>query len=260
MAKGDTTGTATKLVADRNADAPWDSFDSDAYYSHNYGHLRADDKQIITLVADFFQRADRRYGRSQQLARAIDVGSGTNLYPALTMLPYASEITLFERAFSNREWLSHSLKQPQVSWEREFWAAISRGRDAYERIGKPIDTLAGLAQIVKGNVFNLAPGQYGLGTMFFVAESITSRTDEFQRATRSFVGSLVSGAPFAAAFMCNSAGYLVADQYFPACSVDQKDVEASLAPVARIEQIETVDSNDLRDGYCGMIVATGWKR
>lgn len=259
MVPSETTGVVTE-VADRNADAPWDSFDSDAYFSHNYGHLRKDDAQIIEIVADFFQSADRRAGRSVRLAHAIDVGSGANLYPALTMLPYASKITLFERAFSNREWLSGALKQPQQSWKREFWAEISEGRDAYEKINNPLDTLAGLANVVKGNVFNLESGQYGMGTMFFVAESITARKDEFRRATRMFIGSLVRGAPFAAAFMRRSAGYWVADQYFPACSVDKKDVEVSLAPVARIEEIKTVESHDLRDGYSGMIVATGWKR
>jgi hypothetical protein len=72
-------------VADRfavlgNADVDWDSFDSSYYFEHNYGHLRPDDAAIIRMVTSFFSR--RLTGRAG--ARAIDVGTGPNLYPALT--------------------------------------------------------------------------------------------------------------------------------------------------------------------------------
>jgi hypothetical protein len=261
------TGTTT-TVASRHADVPrggnaefqWDSFDSEAYYSHNYDHLRKDDAQIIRIVSDYFQSHDRRSGRSAQLVKAIDVGSGTNLYPALTMLPYASEITLFEHAYTNREWLVDSLTHPQKSWKQEFWAEIAEDRPAYENIRNPLDTLATRARIERGNVFELAPAQYGMGTMFFVAESITARNDEFRRATRKFVDSLLPNAPFAAAFMSGSAGYYVAGLRFPACAIGEKDIRTCLEPAARIDDIRTVESNDLREGYCGMIVATGRKR
>src|SRR4051795_6829954 len=68
-----------------NAEVPWDKFDSAAYFAHNYAELRADDAEIIRVVAGFFDR----YGAYRERERAIDVGPGTNLYPALTMLPFA---------------------------------------------------------------------------------------------------------------------------------------------------------------------------
>ncbi|MFF5076838.1 SCO2525 family SAM-dependent methyltransferase [Actinoplanes sp. NPDC000266] len=237
-----------------NGDVDWDSFDSAAYFSNNYGELRADDARIITIVADFFART-----MSRMPERAIDVGSGTNLYPALTMLPYAGRITLFERAFTNRAWLEKELSEPHGSWW-QFWEAISDRRPSYGPINRPLDVLRSRAAVERGNVFALPPWQYDIGTMFFVAESITTRIDEFQRATRCFVNALRPGAPFAAAFMRNSSGYVVGGQYFPACSVDESDVSRALAPIARNVDIETVESNDLRDGYCGMMVATGRKK
>jgi hypothetical protein len=261
-------GLAAGLVAPApgvaNDDAPWDRFDSDEYFWHNYGHLRHDDGEIIKIVADFFVHCfDRgQPGKSQprKLANAIDVVSGTNLYPALTMLPFASKLTLFERSHSNRQWLIDALVKPQSSWRDEFWDAIATDRPTYQTIKDPLDVLAGRAWVTKGNVFALGPDRYDLGTMFFVAESITTRYDEFCRATEHFVDSLVPGAPFAAAFMCRSKGYFVGTTFFPACSIDDADVERCLAPVARMSQIKRIDSDDLRDGYSGMIVATGWKR
>ncbi len=237
-----------------NADYEWDTFDSAAYFDHNYGSLRDDDEEIIEIVADFFQAANPKWR-----ARAIDVGAGANLYPALTMLPFAAEVLLYERAFTNREWLEAQLQKPYESWW-QFWSQVNAGRRAYETIKNPFDLLSRRAKVVKGNIFSLRPGQFDIGTMFFVAESITTRDDEFIRATQSFVNSLVPQAPFAAAFMRNSSGYRVGNRTFPACSVDERDVRRALEPVAQDVRIETVDSKDLRDGYCGMMVATGRKR
>jgi hypothetical protein len=239
-----------------NGDVDWDRFESALYFDHNYGRLRRDDEQIIDLVADYFQS---RKGRDGWRDKAIDVGSGANLYPALTMLPFTSEVTLYERATSNCNWLRREKARPNDSWQ-QFWSHIAAGREAYQAIKQPFDLLSRRAQVVKGNVFNLPQAQYDIGTMFFVAESITTRDDEFERATRAFVNSLKPGSPFAAAFMKDSSGYTVGNVSFPACSVDETHVTRALAKVAQHVTITTVESNDLREGYGGMIVATGRKR
>jgi hypothetical protein len=258
---GDSSINATlSALGARNSDVPWDSFNSLEYYWHNYGHLRDDDHQIIGIVADFFVHCFDRSAPPKRLAKAIDVGTGTNLYPALTMLPYSSSVTLFERSFPNRQWLTDQLARPHSTWQEEFWPVIAADRGVCLDIRNPLGLLHDRAEVTKGNLFELKPDQYDLGTMFFVAESITTRDDEFRRAIQLFVGSLMPGAPFAATFMRRSQGYYVGDTLFPACSIVEDDVRACLAPVARIRDIETVESHGLRDGYSGMIVATGWKR
>ena len=75
--------------------------------------------------------------------------------------------------------------------------------------------------MVKGNLFDLPTDRFHVGTMFFVAESITEQADEFELALRAFTRSLKRGAPFAAAFMRNSTGYTVNDRDFPALRVDR---------------------------------------
>ncbi|WP_203817973.1 SCO2525 family SAM-dependent methyltransferase [Paractinoplanes ferrugineus] len=261
MPDDETGAAAVADVADHvihqtgNADVDWDQFDSQAYFAHNYGSLRKDDAEIISIMADFFAAnlSDSTIGH------AIDVGSGTNLYPALTMLPYASRVTLYERAHTNRDWLRHSLERPQSTW-LQFWDQIASDRPGYQRITRPLELLADRAEVTRGNVFDLKANRYHMGTMFFVAESITTRDDEFRRATRLFVDSLVPNSPFAAAFMLDSSGYVVAGRHFPACMVSENDVRGALEPVARRVEIRMVDSNDLRDGYGGMMVATGRKK
>src|SRR5690242_11120132 len=73
----------------RNAEAPWDEFSSDAYWLHNYAQLQPVDQEIIRRVSSFFlETVGARPPGQRRVERAIDVGSGTNLYPALLMLPW----------------------------------------------------------------------------------------------------------------------------------------------------------------------------
>jgi NNMT/PNMT/TEMT family protein len=263
VAKADPPVSVSPAVLDRpdpddtlgNQDFAWDAFDSAEYFQRNYESLRDDDAQIINMVADFFHAT----GPEQWRQRALDVGSGANLYPALTMLPFASEVTLCERSHRNRVWLEQELAQPHSSW-KDFWRQIGAHRPQYDRIAEPLDLLKHNATVLKGNIFTLKPNQFDIGTMFFVAESITTRMAEFERATQAFVRSLVPKAPFAAAFMRRSTGYSVGPNQFGACSVTEQDVERCLATEALIKDIQIVESHDLRDGYSGMIVATGRKR
>lgn len=263
MANDDLPVLSSPAVLDRpisgallgNQDFAWDAFDSDEYFQRNYESLRKDDAEIINIVADFFHTT----GPEQWRENALDVGSGANLYPALTMLPFASKVTLCERSHRNREWLQQELADPHVSW-KDYWQEIGARRPQYQRIAKPFDLLKSNAEVCKGNIFTLTPNQFAIGTMFFVAESITTRKDEFERATRAFVRSLVPKAPFAAAFMRGSTGYSVGTNRFGAYAVTEEDVERCLATEALIKDIQVVESHDLRDGYTGMIVATGRKR
>jgi hypothetical protein len=238
-----------------NEDFDWDGFDPEEYFKHNYAGLRRDDAQIIEIVADFFQGC----ASFRRRERGIDVGTGANLYPALSMLPFADNLTLCEHALPNRRWLKSQLQAPAESW-MAFWDAISRGRSKYQAIGRPLRLLDDKAEVERGSIFDLRPGYYDIGTMFFVAESITTRRDEFRQAGERFVNSLVTGAPFAAAFMRRSKGYHVGRHLFPACSIDEDDVRSCFADIAEIVHVEVVESHGLRPGYEGMIVLTGVNR
>src|SRR6266536_2372304 len=104
----------------RNSDFAWDSFDSCSYLTHNYGTLRDDDRQIVEGVRDFFAPLDPAMVR-----QGLDVGSGTNLYPALTMLPLCDKITLWEYASSNVRWLRREVRRYSQSWDG-FWDLLSQ--------------------------------------------------------------------------------------------------------------------------------------
>jgi len=214
--------------------------------------LRDDDRQIIEIVRDFFATLDLPSHR-----HGIDVGAGTNLYPALTMLPLCDEITLYEYATSNVSWLQREIQSYSPSWD-PFWDLLTK-EPLYKSIESPREVLAARARIETGSVFDLPELRWNIGTMSFVAESISSELSEFQAALGSFLRSLRPGAPFAAAFMENSLGYDVSTHRFPAVAITAEDVETCLAGYAEDLEIRRIGTTSprLRDGYEGMILAIG---
>jgi hypothetical protein len=204
-------------------------------------------------VRDFF--SSTLAGRS--VKQGIDVGAGANLYPAMSMLPYCERITLWERGAANVKWLKEQIEGGySQSWDRFWDVLVTRRR--YRAVENPRAAMREKAWARNGDLFKLPPRQWDLGTMFFVAESISDRKHEFRDATRRFVASLRPGAPFAAAFMENSSGYDVGSLRFPAVAVRTADVENCLSPLAHdVRTLTVARLKDRRDGYDGMILALG---
>lgn len=248
-----------------NADVSWDSFDPAAYIDHNYRYLRSDDEEIVQIVrdhfGDHFRREPVRPGRA---VTGIDVGAGANLYPALAMLPWCDRITLYERSAANVGYLRGQLGRYDEHWD-PFWQVLRKesayaelSEDPRERFGRTVD-------VVEGDLFDLdrQPGRWSMGTMFFVAESMSTSHQEFETAMERFMLALEPGAPFATAFMEGSQGYSVGEHDFPACSVSEAEVRKSLSSfVDGTVDIRPIGmpGGALRPGYEGMIVACGRRR
>jgi serine/threonine protein kinase len=239
-----------------NADVPWDSFDPSAYLEHNYRQLRDDDWSTIKIVRDFFARAQAD-GRVGPEANGLDVGTGSNLYPILSMLPLCRTVTMWEHGARNVEWIRHQLPHYAPTWD-PFWQLLAE-IEPYHGLEDPRRALSECGQVTRGDIFDLPSSRWDIGTMFFVAESITSRREEFHAATRRFLGALREGAPFAAAFMENSQGYTVGDHHFPAHPVTHGDIAGyfdgyGTQPMT-IHRIAPQER--LREGYGGIILVTG---
>jgi hypothetical protein len=240
----------TGVLAKSNAAQPWDTFDTQAYFDHNYRTLLDPDQRILRRLAEFFG--------TQPLhgLHGIDVGTGANLYPAMAVIPLCNQVTLWERSSSNVEWLRRQVTDYETTWD-PFWAELATG-PLYAQSGNPRRLLADRAHVRRGDVFQLPENHWDLGTMFFVAESISGLRSEFEASLRSFLRSLRAGAPFAAAFMEGSRGYLVGSYNFPAVRVGVDDVASGVAGLTCNVDIQRIDTETLvREGYTGMILAVG---
>jgi NNMT/PNMT/TEMT family len=246
-----------------NADARWEDFSSEEYWLRNYEKMQPEDQEIIHRVSSFFRKAFCGRGRVQ---RAIDVGSGTNLYPALLMLPWTEQILYIDHSASNVRWLRCHVTDDRSPWVwQPFWREI-RDSEGYNRISDP---RAQLRQACSGNseyagieqrsVFDLPSARWQLGTMFFVAESITEERREFCAAIDAFVGALQPESPFAATFMAGSYGYIVGKIRYPALPITSDDVVEQFKRLGVGElSVDLLQTSDrVREGYAGMIIATG---
>ncbi|MEU0563234.1 SCO2525 family SAM-dependent methyltransferase [Dactylosporangium sp. NPDC006015] len=240
---------AAVLECARNGQADWRSFDAEEYRNQHYKFVRDDDRQIMGITRDFFARAGVSGGR------ALDLGTGTNLYPALSMMPFSRSLTLREYSPANLAWLAeHQRAGLDRGWDA-FWDVFLES-PAYRRTDPRAKFAA--AKIQPGSVFTLPRHRFDLGTMFFVACSISSDPAEFELAIQRFVGALRPDAPFVAAFMRRSSGYEVAGRRFPAVPVDESDVHGCLSPLTTSLRVIPVESD--MSHADGMIVATGRTR
>jgi hypothetical protein len=246
-----------------NHDVAWETFAPETYWAHNYRFLREDDRTIIDVVgAHFSQHYAGRHGAppaGEDTRRiGLDVGSGSNLYPAMTMLPWSDEIVLTEYSAANCGWLEQECARPREQW-RPFWQRLV-DIAGYPR-EFPSAALGRKVTVRPGNVLELPVARYSIGTMFFVAESMTNYENEFEDATESFLSALKPQAPFAATFMDKSEGYLVGEKSFPAVrEVTEDRVRRTLQPQVddvTVRKIDVPAQDPLRDGYDGMIVAVG---
>jgi hypothetical protein len=240
----------------RNREIDWDTFDPHAYAEHNYRHLRDDDRQIVALMRDFFARA-----ALPPDALGLDVGSGTNLYPALAMLPFCGHVDLIEYSAPNIQWLAGRRRRHarfDRSWD-PYWRLFGEHPvySPYVRVHNPLAEFRRKASVRQGSVFDLERRAWDIGTMFFVACSLSADSREFYHAVRCFLEALKPGAPFAAAFMTGSAGYEINGRRFPAVPVDEQMIKTAVHELAPACDISPIIS-DLRPGV-GMVLATGFQ-
>ena len=244
----------------KNSDVAWGTFDPIAYVDHNYRDLQAEDAEILNIVRDHFADHFRTQGVGP--VYGIDVGTGANLYPALSKLPWCDEITLFERSPANVQYLQGQLDSYDRNWD-QFWDALTENETYGSFAVDPRQQFRKVVKVVQGNIFDLErlAGRWSVGTMFFVAESMTSSYDEFNRGVECFMRALAPGAPFFTAFMEHSNGYCTGEEFFPACDVGEHEVRMSLEPFADEFRVQRLKSEAVvREGYSGMILSYGWRR
>jgi NNMT/PNMT/TEMT family len=242
----------------RNDAVRWSDFDADEYYKVNYASVLPEDAEIIQCASRFLIEACRAPSR---LKRAVDVGAGTNLYPSLLMIPWAEHIVFTEYASGNIDWLRQNLADVSGAWPwQPFWDLVA-GLPCYRAINDPRRRLAAAHEIRTLSIFDLPPRTWDLGSMFFVADGMTTDKAEFELAVRKFLDALLPGSPFLMAFMEGSRGYEVCGKPFPSVKITPRSLDELLVklPVTGTSVLRTDKSvRALRPGYDAMLLVTGF--
>lgn len=243
-----------------NADYKWSAFDPEVYFQQYYGEPHPDDDRITRLAAEALKGA----GPAGNALDVVDVGTGPNLIPFFAALPRARRLTAWEYTDANLAWLAAELAREEMrpQW-RHFWRTA---REAYgEGSDLPDNPTAALRErcvLEQGSIFDLPARTWDAATMFFCAESITKRQDEFEAACAAFARCVCPGGTLAAAFLVRSEGYVVAEQAFPAIKLAPEAIEGvfkSLANDVTAKQIGIVE-REIASGYTGALFITAVAR
>jgi hypothetical protein len=239
-----------------NSGVDWDRFDPEAYRQHYYAEPHADDDRLARLSAEAFAAWHPPRARVD----AVDVGTGANLFPLLAALPKVTSITAYEHSRSNVEWLERTIRSESLSKEwMHFWTVVKAAYPEPLVSGiEPLEVLRAKARIAQGSIFSMPERRFDAASMFFCAESITSRRDEFRKACHGFARSVIPGGLLVAAFLLRSDGYRVADVEFPAFPVTPAEVEDAFAEVAVRPAVRLVGEHEaeIRSGYSGALLLT----
>lgn len=244
----------------RNDTAAWSDFDADEYWRFNYKTVLPEDAEIIECASKFMIEA---CGAGSPYKEAVDVGAGANLYPSLLMLPWAEHLvcTEYGKASSNVSWLRENLADTPGEWPwQPFWDLVA-DLPCYRTISDPRRRLAAVHEVKAVSIFDLPPRTWDLGSMFFVADGMTTDKEEFKMAVGAFLDSLKPRSPFLMAFMEGSVGYDVHGVRFPAVRVTPRSLDELLAelPVTGTSVLRTDNSiQRLRLGYDAMLLVTGF--
>jgi putative hemolysin len=211
-----------------NADYQWAQFDPEAYFQHYYGEPHPDDERVIRYAVTAMKHAPP-IGADLDV---VDVGTGPSLIPFFCALPRARQLTAWEYAEGNIAWLEFELQRKEMrSQWRHFWRIT---REAYLldcRLPEdPMPLLRAKSIVRRGSIFDLPERTWDAATMFFCAESITQRQNEFEAACAAYARCVKRGGALAAAFVAHSAGYLVKESLFPALSLSAESIINVFAP------------------------------
>lgn len=260
MSNSSTARSEADVAPSGNAAYDWGQFDSEAYFQHYYGEPHPDDDLVIRCAVEALRRAPPV---SAELD-VVDVGTGPNLIPLFCALPRARRLTTWEYASSNGAWLKAELATDAMrpQWQH-FWGVTRQAWGADRALPEnPIPALREKTVITQGSIFDLPSRTWDAATMFFCAESITERHDEFEAACAAFARCVKPGGLLAGAFLVRSAGYVVADRAFPVLRLSAETIEqtfTSHATEVRSERIGIVE-REIRSGYSGFVFMTGIAR
>jgi putative hemolysin len=240
-----------------NADYQWGQFDPEAYFQHYYGEPHPDDERVIRYAVEAMKQAPP----VDTELDVVDVGTGPNLIPFFCALPRARRLTAWEYARGNIAWLESELRRKEMrpQW-RHFWNVT---REAYlPECPLPDDPMPLLREkciIRRGSIFDLPERTWDAATMFFCAESITERPDEFEAACAAYARCVKRGGALAAAFLAHSAGYVVEANRFPALPLSAESIVEAFAPHAEGLKAEAIGivERPVRSGYSGLVFLTG---
>lgn len=233
----------------RNRDADWDAWPVADYLAENYRRLHRADEAVIDHHSAVYAAIP-----AGSLDRTVEVGAGPNLYP-LAMAAAASRLVhAVEPSAASVAYLRGQLRDgPDPTWD-PFYARCRRRNPA---LPPSLAQALSRVRVTRADAFALPEGRYALGSMNFVAESVTEDRAEFAAFCGAFARAVRPGGHLVASFMENMGRYSISGgREWPGVPVDSEKISEAFAPYTVDLVVRRIDADpDLPDwGYTGMVL------
>ena len=219
------------------------------YLAENYRNLHESDDAVITHHSAAYRELP-----AGSLGRAVEIGTGPNLYPLFLASGAARRIDAVDCSEAGLRYLRRQLTEgPEPIWE-PFW---HRCRALNPTLPTTMTEALGRVHAVQGDAFALAGSDYDLASMHFVAESVTEDPDEFDEFCAAFVATVRPGGHLVAAFMENMGRYELGDgSRWPGIPVDGATVARVVGPLTEDLRLSRIDADPGLPayGYTGMVL------
>ena len=234
-----------------NADVDWDEWPVQEYLGEVYGELHPSDDAIISHHAAFYRKVDPAGVRV-----SVELGGGPNLYPLMLAASVSPRIEVVEPSAPSVAYLRRQLR---TGTDPSWLPFYERCRSLLPALPPTIDEALARVDVRQGSAADLELGHYDLGSMHFVAESVTELPEEFAAVCAAFARSVRPGGWLVAAFMENMGRYRVGrGPQWPGYPVDQAIVQGTFADL--VSEMTTTrtefDTTGPDYGYTGMVMLT----
>lgn len=234
-----------------NSDVDWDRWPVQTYLTENYREPHPADLAVIRHHAEFYRQFE-----PGSVGRSIEFGAGPNLYPLMLAASVSRRIEAVEPSAANVAYLDGQLRRGADPTWLPFYDAC---RALLRALPQRLDDALSIVRVRHQSGLDLEQSAYDLGSMHFVAESVTEDVDEFAAFCGRFAGSVRPGGALVAAFMENMGRYHLGDgSTWPGLPVDSRRVATVFAPLTTELEITRIDADStLPDyGYSGMVLLT----
>ena len=230
----------------------WDNFPTESYLQNNYKQLHEEDIKIMQLETDFYKHIE-------PIESSIEVGTGPNLYPILTMFPFTKKITATDISRNNLNFLNRQKTKPSPIWQ-EYWQTLAKNDSAYrsDLYLRRLKTIS----IKEYNLLTPTTQKFTLASAHFCIETISSQINVFAAACKRFTELVHPDGYLVAAFMENSTHYFVDGIKYPTVPVTQTlllQVFNSLTKSLNIMRIPA-SKKPIRGGYSGILLLTAQRK
>lgn len=230
-------------------DADWDTFDSEAYFQHNYSSLRAHNARYIEMLCEATQ------SWTPESRRVLDIGTGSNLFPAISLLPFARSIECSDRSASNRAWLESEFRGDGSRWLAYFDLCRSNLRTEVAPF-LSWSRLVAIVNVVERDIDCLQVDlRFDVVSAFFVLESSTDSLEVVAMRMERLAQAVADGGDVFVGLMLGSIGYSVGGVPYPAVGIEPDGIRDSAeAAGLGIVSLQVLDRgvDAVRTGYTGM--------